>query len=60
MIMPASISYLALYFTDCTTLTSRNGVKKEIYLYVPLMAMIAGSGILLLIILEMMLFMEVI
>lgn len=48
--IPAVTAYLALNFTGCTTFTSRTGVKKEIYRYVPVMALMAGSGTLLLII----------
>ena len=44
----AAIAYLALNFTGCTTYTSRTGVKKEIFRYVPFMALMAGTGLLLL------------
>ncbi len=47
LIMPALTAYLALNFTGCTTFTSRTGVKKEIFRYVPVMAFMAGSGIIL-------------
>ena len=36
---------LALNFTGCTTFTSRTGVKKEIFKYVPTMALMVVSGI---------------
>lgn len=58
--IPAVTAYLALNFTGCTTFTSRTGVKKEIYRYVPVMALMAGSGILLLMIYGAMRFMEMI
>jgi hypothetical protein len=45
LIMPAAVAYSALNFTGCTTFTSRTGVKKEIYRYVPVMALMAGTGV---------------
>jgi len=47
VIMPAVTAYLALNFTGSTTFTSRTGVKKEIFQYVPVMAFMAVSGIIL-------------
>ena len=47
LIMPAVIAYFALNFTGCTTFTSRTGVKKEIFRYVPVMALMAGTGVVL-------------
>ncbi|MEN6396279.1 MAG: mercury methylation corrinoid protein HgcA [Methanoregula sp.] len=44
LVMPAVAGYLALNFTGCTTYTSRTGVKKEIFRYVPLMAVMAALG----------------
>ncbi|MDP3563223.1 MAG: mercury methylation corrinoid protein HgcA, partial [Methanoregula sp.] len=38
IIMPAVTAYLALNFTGSTTFTSRTGVRKEIFRYVPVMA----------------------
>ena len=58
--IPTVTAYLALNFTGCTTFTSRTGVKKEIYRYVPIMALMAGSGILLLTIFGAMRFMEMV
>lgn len=58
--IPATTAYLALNFTGCTTFTSRTGVKKEIYRYVPVIALLAGCGILLLMILGAMRFMELV
>ena len=45
LIMPAVVAYSALNFTGCTTFTSRTGVKKEIFRYVPVMALMAGTGV---------------
>jgi hypothetical protein len=45
LIIPAVTAYLALNFTGSTTFTSRTGVKKEIFRYVPVMAFMAVSGI---------------
>jgi hypothetical protein len=47
LIMPAVVAYFALNFTGCTTFTSRTGVKKEIFRYVPAMALMAGIGVIL-------------
>ena len=44
LIIPAVTGYLALNFTGSTTFTSRTGVKKEIFRYVPIMAFMAVSG----------------
>jgi hypothetical protein len=44
LIIPAVVAYLALNFTGSTTFTSRTGVKKEIFRYVPAMAVMAGTG----------------
>ena len=44
LIIPAVVSYLALNFTGSTTFTSRTGVKKEIFRYVPVMAVMAVAG----------------
>jgi len=44
LIIPAVVSYLALNFTGCTTFTSRTGVKKEIFRYVKIMAVMAVIG----------------
>jgi hypothetical protein len=45
LIIPAVTAYLALNLTGSTTYTSRTGVKKEIFRYVPVMALMAGSGV---------------
>jgi hypothetical protein len=44
LIFPPITAYLALNFTGSTPFTSRTGVKKEIFRYVPGMAAMAGSG----------------
>ncbi|OPX64802.1 MAG: Acetyl-CoA decarbonylase/synthase complex subunit gamma [Methanoregula sp. PtaB.Bin085] len=44
LIIPAITAYLALNFTGSTTFTSRTGVKKEIFRYVPLMAVMLVAG----------------
>lgn len=44
LVIPAVVGYLALNFTGCTTYTSRTGVKKEIFRYVPIMAAMAALG----------------
>jgi ABC-type dipeptide/oligopeptide/nickel transport system permease component len=49
--MPAVTAYLALNFTGSTTFTSRTGVKKEIFRFIPVMAFMAVSGIILAIVL---------
>ena len=46
LIIPAVTAYLALNFTGSTPFTSRTGVKKEIFRYVPVMALMAGTGVL--------------
>lgn len=60
LIVQAVTGYLALNFTGCTTYTSRTGVKKEIFRYVPYMALKAGIGMLCLIILGIIHLMEMI
>jgi len=60
LIMPALTAYLALNFTGCTTFTSRTGVKKEIFKYVPTMALMVISGILLSILLGIIEFTKVV
>jgi hypothetical protein len=45
LIIPAVVAYFALNFTGCTTFTSRTGVKKEIFRYVPAIALMAITGV---------------
>ena len=47
LIMPAVTAYLALNFTGSTTFTSRTGVRKEIFRYVPVMTFMAVAGVIL-------------
>jgi hypothetical protein len=47
LIMPAVTAYLALNFTGATTFTSRTGVRKEIFRYVPVITIMAGAGVVL-------------
>ncbi len=44
LLIPAVVAYLALNFTGCTPFTSRTGVKKEIFRYVPALAAMAVIG----------------
>jgi hypothetical protein len=44
LVMPAVTAYLALNFTGSTTFTSRTGVKKEIFRYVPAMIVMVVAG----------------
>ena len=43
--LPPVTAYLALNFTGSTTFTSRSGVRREIFTYVPIMAWTFGIGI---------------
>jgi len=45
--MPAATAFLTLNFTGSTTFTSRSGVRREIFAYIPAMAWTFGTGILL-------------
>jgi len=45
LIVPAVTAYLALNFTGSTTFTSRTGVKKEIFRYIPVMVCMAVAGV---------------
>lgn len=45
LVIPAVVGYIALNFTGATTFTSRTGVKKEIFRYVPAMAGMAVLGV---------------
>jgi hypothetical protein len=47
--MPPVTAYLALNFTGSTPFTSRSGVRREIFAYSPLMALMFGISIVLLI-----------
>ena len=45
--MPPVTAYLALNFTGSTPFTSRSGVKREMFAYIPVMAWMFGSGVVL-------------
>ena len=45
--LPPVTAYLALNFTGATPLTSRTGVRREIFAYVPVMAGTFGAGVVL-------------
>ena len=45
--MPAVTAFLALNFTGSTTFTSRTGVRREMFAYIPAMAWTFAAGILL-------------
>jgi hypothetical protein len=47
LLIPAVVAYLSLNFTGCTTFTSRTGVKREIFRYVPALVVMAGAGVIL-------------
>jgi len=47
LVMPPVTSFLALNFTGATTFTSRSGVKREMFAYIPAMAWSFGIGALL-------------
>lgn len=47
--MLAGTAYLALSFTGSTTFTSKSGVRRETYAYIPLMACMLGVAIVLII-----------
>ncbi len=45
--MPSVTAYLALNFTGSTPFTSKSGVRREIFAYIPPMAVTFGAGIIL-------------
>ncbi|MGB5895354.1 MAG: mercury methylation corrinoid protein HgcA [Ignavibacteriaceae bacterium] len=47
LILTPVTAYLALSFTGATTFTSKSGVKREIFAYIPKMAWMLGGGIVL-------------
>lgn len=47
--MPPVAAFLALNFTGASTFTSRSWVKREIFTYVPIMAIMLGTSLLLII-----------
>jgi hypothetical protein len=49
LLMAPPIAYLALNFTGSTPIASRTGVKREIFRYIPIFAVMIGVGLVLLI-----------
>jgi hypothetical protein len=47
LILPPISAFITLNFTGATTFTSRSGVKREIFKYIPVMAWVFGSGLIL-------------
>ena len=45
--LPPVTAFIALNFTGATTFTSRSGVKREMFAYIPVMAWMFGAGIIL-------------
>jgi CO dehydrogenase/acetyl-CoA synthase delta subunit len=60
LLIPAVVAYMALNFTGCTPYTSRTGVKKEIFQYIPVLVLLAVTGTAFLIVLGVSLFIGVI
>jgi len=56
ILLPPITSFISLNFTGSSTFTSRSGVKGEIYAYVPIQAILFGSGLLLMIALRILSF----
>ncbi len=54
LVMPPISAFLALNFTGSSTFTSVTGVKREIFTYIPKMAWMFGTGIILIIVLSSM------
>jgi len=46
LVLPPLTAFIALNFTGCSTYTSPSGVRREINTYVPIMAGMAGTGLL--------------
>ncbi|MCL7415554.1 MAG: mercury methylation corrinoid protein HgcA [ANME-2 cluster archaeon] len=53
LVIPPVTAFLALNFTGSTTFTSVTGVRREIYAYVPKMAWMFASGIILMLVLAL-------
>jgi hypothetical protein len=56
LILPAVTSFIALNFTGASTFTSPTGTRQEIFKYIPVMAWLFGSGIVLFIFVTIMRF----
>jgi len=54
LVIPPGVAYLGLNFTGSTTFTSRSGVRREIFAYVPVMAWMGATGLGLLLVLTAM------
>lgn len=52
LVWPAVTAFIALNFTGATTFTSRSGVRREIFKYVPIMASVFGSGLIMSVVLK--------
>ncbi len=46
LLLPPATAYVALNFTGSSTFTSRTGVRREIFTYIPIMAWMFGIGLL--------------
>jgi len=53
LIMTPVVAFLALNFTGSTTFTSRTGVRREIFMYIPILAVMFISGIVLSVIMSL-------
>jgi hypothetical protein len=51
LVMSAATAYLALNFTGSTTFTSKTGVEREVRTYIPILAGMAGLGVVFIIVL---------
>ena len=51
--IPPAVAFIALNFTGSTTYTSRSGVRREIFTYIPIMAWMFGIGVVLWIVLSL-------
>lgn len=49
LVMPAVVAFLALNFTGSTTFTSKTGVRREMFAFLPAMAWTFGVGVILMI-----------
>lgn len=49
LVLPPVTAFIALNFTGSTTFTSRSGVRREIFTYIPVMAVLFTAGIIVMI-----------
>ena len=49
LVLPPVTAFVALNFTGSTTFTSRSGVRREIFTYIPVMAVLFAAGIIIMI-----------